>query len=87
MTEQPIHEQGTAVARHDPWYWAWHYPSMGWLVCRFDAAPTIKIWMDEYMGIAYLEAFRQEDGLTTVGGRRVIAAAFVLVEVAREPVQ
>jgi hypothetical protein len=84
---QPLHEQGAAVARHDPWYWAWHLPSMGWLVCRFADAPSVKIEMDEIMGISYLEAFGQEDGLTTVGGRRVIAAAFVLVEVVREPIQ
>jgi len=87
-TEQPLHLQGRAVSRHDPWYMAWRRPRPGVLVCRlYVDGPNVCIEMDEYMGLAYLEAFGRDVGAPLLSGKRVIAAAFVLGEENRGPIQ
>ena len=87
-SEQPLHLQGRAIARYDPWYMAWHRPRWGTLVCRlYLDGPNVRIAMDEYMGLAYLDAFGREDDAPLLAGNRVIMAAFVMEEETREAIQ
>jgi hypothetical protein len=79
---QPLHEQGTALARRDLTRVEWRLPRMGRLRCRLESGEDETLVVDEFLAQAYLESFGGPDP-TLLGGRRVASAAFVVDEGAR----
>ena len=76
----PLHLQGAAVARYDPWYVAWHSPRPGLLLLGFDDPPkefsVVIDDLDELTARFYLVAFGLEEPVL-FHGARVTHAVFV----------